>query len=231
VILYYLFLCLVPFQDHPKLGAQLFHVGSFPITPIKLLGIPLVAAALLLPRPRDAAPHPGAGILLLFAAFALFPMVGTVLSSLSFPATDASTLFSLAILMVATNLLINTQRRLRMTIRVIVLAETFASLWMYKQHYILHMPRPYGPSGDPNYEALSLVMTVALAIWMVRYDERDLWKWAGRICTPILVFAVFVSQSRGGFLALTVIAALAWVKSRRKMQLLVGLPPPRPSCS
>ena len=56
--LYFIFLFLVPFQEHPVLGAQLFHVGIFPITPIKLVGIPLVAAALLLPRPRDAAPRP-----------------------------------------------------------------------------------------------------------------------------------------------------------------------------
>ena len=65
-------------------------------------------------------------------------------------------------------------------------------------------------------------MTVPLAIWMIRYEERDLWKWAGRICTPILAFAVFVSQSRGGLLALMVMAALAWVNSRHKMRLVVG---------
>ena len=149
------------------MGAQLFHLGTFPITPIKLVGIPLVAAALLLPRPRDAVPRPGAGILLLFAGFALFQVPGTTLSSLSFPATDASTLFSFAILMVATNLLISTQHRLQMTIRVIVLVETFASMWMYKQYYIYHWPRPIGPSSDPNYEALSLVVMVPLAIWMI----------------------------------------------------------------
>ena len=159
---------LVPFQEHPILGAQLFHLGSFPITPIKLVGIPLVAAALLLPRPRDAAPRPSAAILLLFAAFTLFQIVGTTLSSLSFPAADASTLFSFAILMVATNLLISTQHRLQMTIRVIVLVETFASTWLYKQYYIYHWPRPLGPSADPNYEALSLVMTVPLAIWLTQ---------------------------------------------------------------
>ena len=72
MILYFIFLFLVPFQDHPILGAQIFRVGSFPITPIKLVGIPLVAAAILLPRPRDAAPRPNGGILLLFAAFAVF---------------------------------------------------------------------------------------------------------------------------------------------------------------
>ncbi len=204
------------------MGAQLFHVGFFPITPIKLVGIPLVAAALLLPRPRDAAPRPSARILFLFAAFVLFQVLGTTLSSLRFPADDASTLFSFAILMVATNLLISTQNRMQMTIRVIVLVETFASTWLYKQYYIYHWPRPLGPSADPNYEALSLVMTVPLAIWMIRYEQRDLWKWVGWICAPILAFAVFVSQSRGGLLALVVMAALAWLNSQHKMRLAVG---------
>jgi O-antigen ligase len=221
VILYFIFLFLVPFQEHPILGAQLIHVGSFPVTPIKLVGIPLIAAAMLLSRPRDAAPQPGTGILLLFAAFALFQIAGTVLSSLGFPGTDASTLSSFAILMLATNLLISTRHRLQMTIRVIVLVETFASIWLYKQYYILHWPRPIGPSADPNYEALSLVMIVPLAIWMTRYEQRDLWKWVGRICTPILAFAVFVSQSRGGLLGLMVVFALMWVYSPQKIRLIV----------
>jgi O-antigen ligase len=222
VTFYFIFLFLVPFQHHPVMGAQLFHVGSFPITPIKLVGIPLVAAAILLPRPRDAAPRPSARILFLFAAFVLFQVLGTTLSSLRFPADDASTLFSFAILMIATNLLISTQNRMQMTIRVIVLVETFASTWLYKQYYIYHWPRPLGPSADPNYEALSLVMTVPLAIWMIRYEQRDLWKWVGRICAPILAFAVFVSQSRGGLLALVVMAALTWLNSQHKMRLAVG---------
>jgi O-antigen ligase len=220
VILYFIFLFLVPFQEHPVLGAQLLHVGTFPVTPIKLVGIPLVAAALLLPRPRDAADRPGAGILLLFAAFGVFQILGTTLSSLSFPSNDASTLLSFAILMIATNLLVSTKDRLQMTIRVIVLVETFASTWMYRQYYLYHWPRPLGPSSDPNYEALSLVVTLPLAIWLTRYETRPLWKWAGRICSPILAFAVFLSQSRGGVLALTVMAALAWWNSRHKAKLL-----------
>jgi O-antigen ligase len=222
VILYFLFLFLVPFQDHPVFGAQLFNLGSFPVTPVKLVGMLLVAATILMARPRDAAPRPGFGIILLFAAFALFQVLGTTLSSLSFPTLDASTLVAFAILMFATNFLISTKHRLIMTIRVIVLAETFASTWLYKQYYIYHMPRPLGPSADPNYEALSLVMTVPLAIWLMRYEIRDLWKWVGRICTPILVFAVFVSQSRGGLLALLVMAALMWANSQRKARLVAG---------
>jgi O-antigen ligase len=222
VTLYFIFLFLVPFQEHPVLGAQLFHVGQFPVTPIKLVGIPLVAAAVLLPRPRDAAPRPSAGILMLFAAFALFQVLGSTLSSLTFPTGDASTLLSFGILMFATNLLISTQHRLHMTIRMIVLVETFASTWLYKQYYIYHWPRPLGPSADPNYEALSLVMTVPLAIWLIRYDGSTLWKWIGLVCAPILAFAVFVSQSRGGLLALIVMAGLAWMNSQHKMRLVVG---------
>jgi O-antigen ligase len=220
VTLYFIFLFLVPFQEHPVLGAQLFRAGSFPITPIKLVGIPLIVAALLLPRPRDAAERPGAGILLLFAAFGVFQVLGTTLSSLSFPSNDASTLLSFAILMVATNLLVSTKNRLQMTIRVIVLVETFASTWMYRQYYLYHWPRPLGPSSDPNYEALSLVVTLPLAIWLTRYETRALWKWVGWICSPILAFAVFLSQSRGGLLALTVMAVLAWWNSEHKKRLL-----------
>ncbi len=220
--LYFIFLFLVPFQDHPVLGAHLFEIGKIPMTAIKLVAIPLVAAAVLLTRPRDAAPRPSAGIFLLFAAFALFQVVGTTLVSPSLRQTDVGTLFSFAVLMFATNMLICTLRRLQMTIRVMVLVETFASMWLYKQYYILHWPRPMGPSSDSNYEALSLVTTVALAVWMARYEERDLWKWAGWICTPILAYGVFISQSRGALLALMVMAALAWVKSRRKGRLVVG---------
>jgi O-antigen ligase len=223
MILYFLFLFLVPFQEHPIMGAQLLRLGWFPVTPIKLVGVLLVIAAILLPRPREAAPRPSLAIIVLFAAFTLFQVVGTTLSSLAFPSIDASTLTAFAILMFATNLLINTKDRLQMTIRVIVLAETFASTWMYRQYYLYHWPRPLGPSSDPNYEALSLVVTLPLAIWMVRYEPSVLWKRVGQACTPILAFAVFLSQSRGGLLALTVMVALAWQRSRHKTKLLAAL--------
>lgn len=221
--LYFLFLFLVPFQEHPILGAQLFHVGTFPITPIKLVGVPLLAAALLLPRPRDAAPRPSATVLLLFTAFALFQLLGTTLSYVAFPGDDASTLVSFAILIVATSLLVSTQRRLRMTVRVLVLVESFAATWLYKQYYIYHWIRPIGPSSDPNYEALSLVMTVPLAVWLSLYDDWALGRWIGRACAPFLAFAVFVAQSRGGLLALVVMAGIAWLNSGHKFRLTMGL--------
>ena len=223
MIFYYLFLFLIPFQDHPVLGAQLLNIGSFPITPVKLAGIPLVAMVLLMPRSAEAVPRPRTDILLLFVAFTLFQFFSSIMSSLSFPGSDASTLISFGILMVATSSLINSRRRLQLTIRAIVVIETFASLWLYKQYYILHWPRPLGPSSDPNYEALSLVMMVPLGIWLARYEESRLWKWVGLICAPTLAFAVFVAQSRGGLLAISVMSVVAWMSSQRKLRLAVGI--------
>jgi O-antigen ligase len=219
--LYYLFLFLVPFQHHPILGMQLAHIGPIPLTPIKLVGAPLVAAAMVLARPHDAAPRPPSGMLLMFLAFAGFPVLGSLLSYVPFPTDDISTMIAFAILMVATNLLINTEDRLRNTILVTMLVETFASTWLYRQYYIYHWPRPIGPSADPNYEALSLVMVLPFAIWLSQYEKRRLWKWSARMCVPVLAFAVFVAQSRGGLLAIGVMAGLAWLNSRRKLRLTV----------
>ena len=222
MIFYYLFLFLIPFQDHPVLGAQLVNLGSFLITPVKLAGIPLVLAVMLTPRSAEAVPRPRTDILLLFAAFTLFQFFGSILSNLTFAGGDASTLISFGILMVATNSLINSPRRLQLTIRAIVLIETFASTWLYKQYYIYHWPRPLGPSSDPNYEALSLVIMVPLAIWLARYEEKRFWRLVGMLCAPILTFAVFVSQSRGGLLSLTVMSLVVWISSERKLRLVLG---------
>ena len=222
MIFYYLFLFLIPFQDHPVLGAQLLNVGSFPITPVKLAGIPLVAAVLLMPRSTDAAPRPRSQILLLYVAFTLFQFFSSIMSSLSFPGGDASTLLSFGILMIATGSLINSRQRLQSTIRAIVVIETFASLWLYKQYYILHWPRPLGPSSDPNYEALSLVMMVPLGIWLARYEESRFWKLVGLVCAPVLAFAVVIAQSRGGVLAIAVMVVVAWLSSDRKLRLALA---------
>ena len=124
--------------------------------------------------------------------------------------------------MFATSILISTQNRLQNTIRVIVLVETFASTWLYKQYYIYHWPRPLGPSADPNYEALSLVMTVPLAIWLTNYEDAQFVE-MGRTnlhADPRIrgVRFAIARRSTGAI----VMAALAWVNSQHKMRLVVG---------
>jgi putative inorganic carbon (hco3(-)) transporter len=112
--------------------------------------------------------------------------------------------------------------RLNNVLRVLVLAETIGSLWLYKQQYIEHLANPHGPSSDSNYEALSIVMTLPLAVYLIRRDVAPIWRTITLMCLPVLTFAVFVSQSRGGVTALGALCLLGWMHSRRKFATAIG---------
>jgi O-antigen ligase len=218
---YYLFLLLAPFQDHPKLGAVLFDFGFIPVTPIKVVGILMVAAALLAPRPANAARPIPTAIPGVYAAFLGFPLFGAIVRGQPPPAASLSALVSYGLLLIATRRLIATRERARNSIRVLVLAEAIGTLWIFKQYYFLHWPRPVGPSSDENYEALSLVMALPLAIWLASRDEHRIWRRFGGACAPLLAFSVFVTQSRGGLLALLMLAAAGWLHCSRKLATML----------
>jgi O-antigen ligase len=217
---YYLFLLLAPFQDHPIFGASLINLGFMPLTPVKVAGILMLAYAFLTPPPADSAPSLPTRVPMLYLFFAVVPVFSTLVFGLPMPQASISALISFGFLLIATRMLITNPSRARNTVRMLVFAETFAALWLYKQYYIQHWPRPIGPSSDPNYEALSIVMVIPLAIWLLRYDENKLWRFIGLGCTPVLIFAVFLSQSRGGLLALAVLMVTGWFKGGKKPSLL-----------
>lgn len=221
---YYLFVLLAPFQEHPKLGAVLMSVGPISITPIKLAGLLMVGAALLAADLPGAAPRRPTAVPALYGLFAVVPLAEVLVFGLPAPALSMAPLISYGFLMIATRRLVRTRERLQSVLRVLVLAETIGSLWLYKQNYIQHLSNPNGPSRDSNYEALSLVMTLPLASYLARHDPNRSRRRISQGCTPVLGFAVFVSQSRGGVLALAALSALGWLRSRRKLATaLVGL--------
>lgn len=221
MIFYYLFLLLAPFQEHPKIGAVLFNVAFVPVTLTKIVGLLMVASAVLVPGPKDGAPRLPTVIPVLYAVFVAVPLGLTMLFGLPFPKAPASALFSYALLLIATRALVSTPDRIRNVVRVLVFAEAFGSLWLYKQQYILHELNPNGPSGDSNYEALSIVMTIPLALYVLRTDSSVLWRRLAAGCAAILVFGVFISQSRGGVVALGVLVLLTWLHARRKLMAIV----------
>jgi O-antigen ligase len=181
----------------------------------------MVASAVLMPAPKDAAPRMPTAISVLYGVFVAVPIGLTVLFGQPFPQASASALFSYGLLLIATRLLISTPDRMRNVGRVLVFAEAFGSLWLYKQQYILHELNPNGPSGDSNYEALSIVMTIPLALYIFRTDPSVLWRRLAAVCSAILLFAVFISQSRGGILALGVLMLLTWLRTQHKMRVVV----------
>ena len=214
--IYYLLLICERFHDYPHLNSQLFNAGFIPVTITKLAGVMAVTAAIIMPRCGDWAKTAYDAIVPLFAAFALWPLLGTFALGLPLQAVSFSYLISLALLMVATRGLICTPQRARNVIRASVLAAGMGAAWCYKQHLMEGAERAWGVGLDPNYEALSMVMMIPLAAWMGRAEGGLLWRSVGALTAVSLAGATFLTQSRGGLIALAVVGFAALLRARRK---------------
>jgi len=65
-------------------------------------------------------------------------------------------------------------------------------------------------------EALSMVMMIPLAAWMGRAEGGLLWRSVGALTAVSLAGATFLTQSRGGLIALAVVGFAALLRARRK---------------
>jgi O-antigen ligase len=218
--LYYLLLVMTRFHNDPRVGKALFDTSFVLVTPVKIVGLLTVLVALLLPRPEDAAPRLRSPQSVLFLFFAILPVLETLAFSLPMPSMSISSLISFAFLMVATRLLVTTDDRMRKTVRVMILASTLASLWIYKEYFLQHFDRPGGLEQDPNYEALTLVTGIPLAIWMARHETSRWWRQIGAGCSGLMGFAVVITESRAGLIALGVMALATLLFTRRKFRTL-----------
>jgi hypothetical protein len=213
---YYLLILMARFHSDPRFGVPLFHIGPILATPVKFAGLFAVLAALL-----GAPPHAGAlrrpnGLAPVFLIFATLPVLTSLAFGLPIPNDPISSFISFGFLFVCTRLLITTEDRLVRSVRVIVLATTLGSLWLYKQHFLSHVSRPDGIEGDCNYEALTLVMDLPLAVWMAAHEQRSIWRRIGIASTVVIGIAIVLTQSRAGLIALAAAGLTTVLYSRRK---------------
>jgi O-Antigen ligase len=223
MIFYYILLVMTRFHFDPRIGKALFDTGIVLVTPVKIAGLLTVLLALFLPTPVAAAPRLPSPQSILFVFFAILPVHVSLAFSLPLPSTSISSLISFAFLMVATHLLVRTEDRMRKTVRVMILASALASLWIFKQHFLQHFDRPGGMEQDPNYEALTLVTGIPLAIWMARHEISRWWTLIGAGCAGLMGLGVLITESRAGLIALGVTALVAVVLARRKILTLALL--------
>lgn len=84
-----------------------------------------------------------------------------------------------------------------------------------------------GPEGgfiSGNTEiALALTVTLPLMRWLQLQTQRRWLRHAATVAMVLIAVSVLGSYSRGGFLALTAMAAFLWIKSRKKVVLGVVL--------
>ena len=218
MVLYYLLLFVTPFHSDPRLGMTLLDIGGgMVITPVKVLGLLTVLAALMSPHARDYVPRLRDRLVLLFVPFAIVPVLVILVARLPIPAAAVSQLISAALLLVATRAIVRTRQRLLLAIRILVVAFAFSSLWVYKQHFIEHMSRASGVEGESNYEGLMLLLTIPAACWMWRYESRKWWRRVGLGCGLLLAGAEILTESRAGIIAAGVMALFGIIRSKHKV--------------
>lgn len=218
--LYYLLLLLTRFHADPRVGMPLFYAGFVLVTPVKIVGLFAILAAIVTPRPANAGPHLTSFLGLVFFVFGALQILEVFIFSVPTPSGSIASLVSIGMLLVATRTLICTEERMRKAVRVMILASAFASLWIYRQHFFQHMSPANGIEGDTNYESLTLVTGIPLAVWMVRYETGPWWKRIGAICAGLMTGGVLLTESRAGVIAAVVMGFAAVVVSRRKMLTL-----------
>ena len=215
--LYYLLLLMARFHLDPRVGAVLFNMGFLILTPVKLVGLAVVFASLIAQPPQHAAPRLRSLLVPLWSAFAILPIIEAFAFQLPTPSESISSLMSFSLLLIATRRMVTTEERLTKTVRIMILASSFATLWTYKGAFVQHLDRPPGLEQDPNYEALTLITGIPLSIWMVRHESNRLWRWTGAGCTLAMAGAVLLAQSRAAIIASIVMGVMAVLHSRRKL--------------
>jgi len=221
--LYYLLLLLARFHANPWVGASLFRAGFLMVTPVKIVGGLAIVAALILPRPDDAAPHKSSPISGMFFLFPVMPILVAAAYGFRIPDEWTSHVVSFALMLIATRALVCDASRMRTAVRVVVFVQILSTYWIFKQHFIQGQDRVTGVEGDPNYEALSLVIALPLAVWLARHEARAFLKRIWVLCLPVMVYAIVLTQSRGGLLALAVMAAGSFIRSSHKLGIVAAV--------
>jgi O-antigen ligase len=223
VNIYYLLLWFSRFHFDPRLGVTLFSAGPLLVTPIKLVGFLAVLVATLSTHQDNAASRLRDPIAWIFPVYGVLPVITTLTAGLPTPSEPISSLLSFYLMLVATRLLVITDERVIKTVRVLTLSSALGALWIFKQYFIQHMDRPTGLEQDPNYEALTLLTSLPFAIWMARREAGVWYRRAGALFAAILGAGVLITQSRGGIIALAVMALVSLIYSRRKAVTLALL--------
>lgn len=123
---------------------------------------------------------------------------------------------------------VNTLQRLRMLLLTQAISvSAIAAVAIWKGHLILGRLEGVlgGNYSDPNDMALAIVMSLPLCLALLILSRNMLWKILWSISMIVMIYAVFLTGSRSGFLALLVVAAVCiWEFAiRGGRRYLVGL--------
>jgi putative inorganic carbon (HCO3(-)) transporter len=223
MILFYLLVTVLPLTVHPVWS---MFVGD--LTIVKYLGFVCVLYAgmdlLMRSRAVDFFGTWQARLYLCFSGLVTLSFLG-LSRPVALETSPLMIVLSLAMLFFTTLVLVNSLTRLRWTLLAAIGGLAFASLYVLREFQKFYSPdnqmRPGYVVGDPNYFTLSAVLCIPLAFSLMQ-ERRPRWlrPFAGG-CLVLMILAVTVAASRGGFLGL--IAAFIYVlwRSRQRTRNVV----------
>ncbi len=219
MIFFYLLVTVLPLTVHPVWS---MFIGD--LTIVKYLGFVCVlyAAMDLLMRPQavDFLRTWQARLYLGFSGLVTVSFLGLT-RPIALETSPLMVCLSLAMLFFTTLVLVNSHVRLRWTLLAAIGGLAFASLYVLREFQKFYSPgspmRPGYVVGDPNYFTLSAVLCIPLAFALMQ-ERRPHWlrPFAGA-CLVLMILAVTVAASRGGFLGL--IAAFLYVLWRSRQRV------------
>lgn len=218
MILFYLLVTVLPLTQHPLWS---LFVGD--LTIIKYLGLVCVlyAAVDLVTQPQriEFLRTWQARLFLCFSGLVTISFVALT-RPVALEMSPLVVCLSLVMLFFATIVLVNSLPRLRWTLLSTIGGLAFASLYVlreFQKHYSPGNPvRPGYVVGDPNYFTLSALLCIPLAFSLMQ-ERRPRWmRPFAASCLVLMILAVTVAASRGGFLGLMVAALFVLWRSKQR---------------
>ena len=221
MIFYYLLVSVMPLINHPLWSN---FIGD--LTLVKYVGVAaLLYAIVSLPARRIQIPYLRtwqARSFLLLTALATVSFI-TKGADIPFAIHPYFSYLSFLMFFVVTLTVVDSQARLRMTFLVAIGSVAFASLHVIRewQKYggMAAGYRPGWVTGDPNYFSISAVLCIPIAFYLLRTAQPT---WERRFCQfslAVMIFALTLAASRGGFLGFVTAAVYAIARAERSVRL------------
>ncbi len=227
MIFFYLLIATMPLYQHPLWTTV---VGDVPnLTLFKVLGGVCVLYALFHLLVCESSPeYLSTWPVRLFLLFYAVVLLSALTQGPSVPLaySPASMYTSFLLMLFVTLTVVDTLRRLRAVLVVVVGSIGFASLYVLREwqrgYRINPAYRPGYITGDSNYFAISVVLCLPLAVHLFLVARAWPWKlfWLG--CAVLALSALTLGASRGGLLGIAGgLLFLIWRSERRLRSLAI----------
>lgn len=228
MVFFYLLVVIMPLYTHPLWGYVLGDAGN--MTLFKVVGLVCVAYAVLhLTQVSMFPPYFRTWQERLFLVYYIACVISAATmqrwAGLTYSPLISDTSF--LVMLFVTVSIVDSNKRLFFALLSAVGSVGVASLYVLREwqkyHNVYPNFRPGSVTGDSNYFALSALICVPVAYYVMIGDHRRWHRIFCGACLAVTIPATLLGASRGGFLGLIATALVVVWNSRRRARNLAGI--------